>query len=1065
MGQGHRMLGLTLAKPKRLTIRFTVVGIFIIATLFTASVAIGLQYYFSQRLATEASLKLYNQSADSTGSYLNQLDNQAINTTKLVANFEGLYTPMGLSQEAKQVFSQAMRSARFIYAIYLGSPDGDLFELVNLDAHPIVRSQLKASLEDRWVIISIQGKGQERIRAFHYLDADFKQRASRMEPTDYDASIRPWFIDARPDKVFKTEPYLFQNLQAPGITYSIRLPNSDAVLAVDVALSSLDDYLAQLGRGDAQEGREVYVYRASGALVASNHQQVNQAELPTPEPLSLTPEEQALVANTPPLIASNETDWPPIDFAVAGLPMGYSIDVLNLVAEMTGLTINYNNGFTWPEFVDKFRSREINLLHSVLNSEANQSLGVFSRPFLSMPFAAVTGPGEAPIKHVAQLAGKRVAIPRGWSIIPIIRQHFPEVEVVEVSSTRGILQAVKDGRAFAAIDNSIVLHYTARQYFIDDLQFHEDLDYAPIDIHAGLSIVMHPENADLIALIDKAIAHISPEQIKALRNKWFAEGQQVAPANVQGTVPYKALIDIAADPTRQKQLVAISLNGEPSFVYVSPLGSSAAEQEYFAILVPQEMLLASSLDKVKKSIAITGLCLLLALPFSWLFASPIISPIKLLALENLKVKFRRYDEVTRVDSYIKEIDELAISLVDMSESIRQHEQDHKALMDAFIKLIAQAIDDKSPYTAGHCNRVPELGLMLAEYAAQSDLPAFEAFRFKDADEHREFRIAAWLHDCGKITTPEHIVDKGSKLELIYNRIHEVRMRFEVLWRDAEIHSLKQCQEHPEREAEYKEELRRRHEQLTEDFAFIAGANVGGEFMEQADIDRLKTLSAITWQRHFDDRLGLSPVEELNYPEFTSDVSLPVTEQLLADKPQHVIARHRPEVFDPKFGIKMNVPEALYNQGEIYNLSISRGTLTDEDRFKINQHITSTIKMLENLPFPPELARVPRYASTHHETLKGTGYPRKLTGEDLSIPERILVLADIFEALTAADRPYKKAKPLSVAIDILHKMVLDQHVDGEVFKLFLSSGIYLEYAERYLAPQQIDEVDIDKYLAA
>ncbi|MCG9719954.1 HD domain-containing phosphohydrolase [Shewanella sp. Isolate7] len=1058
------MLGLTLAKPKRLTIRVTVVGTFIIATLFTAAVAIGLQYYFGQRLATEASLKLYNQSADSTGSYLSQLDSQAINTTKLVANFEGLYTPMGLTREAKQVFGQAMRSAKFIYAIYLGSPDGDLFELVNLDAHPIVRRQLKASLEDRWVIIAIQGKGEGRIRAFHYLDADFNQRASRMEPTDYDASIRPWFIDARRDKVFKTEPYLFQNLQAPGITYSIRLPGSDAVLAVDVALSSLDDYLIQLGGGD-EAGREVFVYRASGALVASNRQQAALVDIPAAQPLTLTPEEQALVANTPALIASNETDWPPIDFAVAGRPMGYSIDLLNLVAEMTGLTINYNNGFTWPEFVDKFKAREINLLHSVLNSEANRSLGVFSQSFLSMPFAAVTRPGEPSIRHVAQLAGKRVAIPEGWSIVPIIRQYFPDIQVVEISSTRGILLAVKEGRAYAAIDNSIVLRYTAQQYYIDGLQFHEDLDYAPVEVKAGLSIVMHSEDAALISLINKAVANITPEQMQALRNKWFAEGLQVAPARVQGTVPYKALIDIAVDPSRQQQLIATSINGEPSFVYVSPLGSNAAEQEFFAILVPQEMLLASSLDKVKQSIAITGLCLLLALPFSWVFASPIISPIKQLALENLKVKFRRYDEVAKVDSYIKEIDELAVSLVDMAESIRQHEQDHKALMDAFIKLIAQAIDDKSPYTAGHCNRVPELGLMLAEYAAKSDLPAFKEFRFKNADEHREFRIAAWLHDCGKITTPEHIVDKGSKLELIYNRIHEVRMRFEVLWRDAEIHYLKQCLERPELETEHKAELNQRREQLREDFAFIAGANVGGEFMDQADIDRLKALSQITWQRHFDDRLGLSPVEELNYPEFAKEVSLPVTEQLLADKPEHVVPRHRPEVFDPKFGIKMTVPEALYNQGEIYNLSICRGTLTDEDRFKINQHITSTIKMLENLPFPPELARVPRYASTHHETLIGTGYPRKLSGDDLSIPERILVLADIFEALTAADRPYKKAKPLSVAIDILHKMVLDQHVDGEVFKLFLSSGIYLEYANRYLAAEQIDEVDIDKYLAA
>ncbi|WP_428636585.1 HD domain-containing phosphohydrolase [Shewanella sp.] len=1060
------MQGLTLAKPKRLTIRFTVVGIFIIATLFTASVAIGLQYYFSQRLATESSLHLYNQSANSTASYLQQLDSQASNTTKLVANFEGLYTPMGLTKAAKQVFSQAMLSANFIYAIYLGSPDGNLFELVNLDAHPIVRRQLKASLEDRWVIISIQGKGEERIRAFHYLDAEFNQRASRMEPTDYDASIRPWFIDAQPGKVFKTEPYLFQNLQAPGITYSIRLPDSDAVLAVDIALSSLDDYLASLSQGEsALASREVYVYRASGDLVASNRQGDAEQQGPRVERLELTPEEQALVQSTPALIASNETDWPPIDFAVAGRPMGYSIDLLNLVAEMTGLTINYNNGFTWPEFVDKFRAGEINLLHSVLNSEANRALGVFSQSYLSMPFAAVTRPGQTSIHHVAELAGKRVAIPKGWSIIPIIKQYFPEIEVVEVTSTRGILQAVKDGRVYAAIDNSIVLHYTAQQYFLDDLQFHEDLDYAPVDIQAGLSMVMHRDDAALVALIDKAIDHISPAQIQALRDKWFAQGQRVAPQNIQGVVPYKELIDIAADASRHQQLNEITLNGVPSFVYVTPFGQNTAETEYFAILVPKDTLLASSLDKVEKSILITGLCLLLALPFSWLFASPIITPIKLLALENLKVKYRRYDEVTKVDSYIKEIDELAISLVDMSESIRQHEQDHKALMDAFIKLIAQAIDDKSPYTAGHCNRVPELGLMLAEYAAKSDLPAFKAFRFRNADEHREFRIAAWLHDCGKITTPEHIVDKGSKLEVIYNRIHEVRMRFEVLWRDAEIHYLKQCQLSPERQGEFLTALKARREQLREDFAFVAGANVGGEFMDQADIDKLTALSTITWERHFDDRLGLSPVEELNYPDLSAEVSLPVTEPLLADKPHHVIARQRPEVFDPKFGIKMTVPEALYNQGELYNLSISRGTLTAEDRFKINQHITSTIKMLENLPFPPELARVPRYASTHHETLIGTGYPRKLSGDDLSIPERILVLADIFEALTAADRPYKKAKPLSVAIDILHKMVLDQHVDAEVFKLFLTSGIYLEYAERYLAPEQIDEVDIDRYLAA
>jgi HD-GYP domain-containing protein (c-di-GMP phosphodiesterase class II) len=160
---------------------------------------------------------------------------------------------------------------------------------------------------------------------------------------------------------------------------------------------------------------------------------------------------------------------------------------------------------------------------------------------------------------------------------------------------------------------------------------------------------------------------------------------------------------------------------------------------------------------------------------------------------------------------------------------------------------------------------------------------------------------------------------------------------------------------------------------------------------------------------------------------------------------------------------MAIPEHQYNLGEVYNLSIARGTLTTEDRFKINEHMISTIKMLENLPFPKELSRVPRYASTHHETLKGTGYPRQLSAEDLSIPERVLVISDIFEALTASDRPYRKAKPISVAVNIMHKMALDEHIDLELFRLFLTSGTHLKYAKAYLKPEQIDSVDIEQYM--
>ena len=460
--------------------------------------------------------------------------------------------------------------------------------------------------------------------------------------------------------------------------------------------------------------------------------------------------------------------------------------------------------------------------------------------------------------------------------------------------------------------------------------------------------------------------------------------------------------------------------------------------------------------------AVTTVFLLLLIPLSWFFANPIVLPIRQLAAENDKVRRRDYAQVARVRSRVLELDELSESMVNMVEAIKAHELAQRKLMDSFIELIAQAIDDKSAYTGGHCKRVPELALMLAKRASDSTLPAFRGFELSTDDQWREYRIAAWLHDCGKITTPEHIVDKGTKLETIYNRIHEVRMRFEVLWRDAEVRYLKVVLNQPQLQHEAEQEFETMKKQLIDDFLFVAQCNVGGEFLGEEEQARLRTIANTPWQRHFDDRVGLSPTEEMRQPTAAQD--LPATELLLADKPEHLVLRAASTDYPPEFGINMEVPAFLGNLGEVYNLSISRGTLTAEDRFRINEHMISTIKMLESLPFPSELSKVPRYASTHHETLSGSGYPRKLPAEELSIPERILAVADIFEALTASDRPYKKAKSISEAIDILHRMVLENHIDKDCFELFITEKVYLQYAREFLDPGQIDEVDVGKYVA-
>ena len=328
----------------------------------------------------------------------------------------------------------------------------------------------------------------------------------------------------------------------------------------------------------------------------------------------------------------------------------------------------------------------------------------------------------------------------------------------------------------------------------------------------------------------------------------------------------------------------------------------------------------------------------------------------------------------------------------------------KKLFESFIEIIANAVDEKSPYTGGHCRRVPDLAMMLAEAANSQQEGLFQSFRMTE-DELYELRIAAWLHDCGKVTTPEYVVDKATKLEAIFDRIKLLDQRFELLKAQAEIDMLRRQLHAPSADAEIVWQAYCK--QMDDDREFLRVANVGGEFMSQQHQDRVSQIAA--------------------YP--------------LRDE--------------------AGQPVPFLSENEIYNLNIARGTLTNEERNIINNHISVTIHMLEALPYPRSLRRVPEYAGGHHERMDGKGYPNGLTREQLSIPARMMGIADIFEALTACDRPYKKAKTLSESLFILGKMKLDNHVDPDLFDLFIRQKVYLQYAEQFLAPTQIDVVDESK----
>ena len=333
----------------------------------------------------------------------------------------------------------------------------------------------------------------------------------------------------------------------------------------------------------------------------------------------------------------------------------------------------------------------------------------------------------------------------------------------------------------------------------------------------------------------------------------------------------------------------------------------------------------------------------------------------------------------------------------------------KNLFDSFIQLIATAIDEKSPYTAKHCRRVPVITDMLADATNKIDRGPLKDFSMND-NEMYELNVAAWLHDCGKITTPEYVVDKSTKLETIFDRINLVDIRFEVLKRDAVITALKaiikenkDCDD-IDKELENNSALKNRLKELDDERIEIEKYNIGGESLLDNDLKRIKELSE--------------------------------------------------NVYENSVGESVH----LLNDNEVENLQISRGTLNRKEREIINNHVSMTIKMLESLPYPKHLKNVPEFAGCHHEKMDGTGYPNKLKGNQMSIPARMIAIADIFEALTAGDRPYKKGMSLSRALKILGRMKLENHIDPDLFDVFIDKKIYLIYAKKHLNEDQIDEIN-------
>lgn len=357
------------------------------------------------------------------------------------------------------------------------------------------------------------------------------------------------------------------------------------------------------------------------------------------------------------------------------------------------------------------------------------------------------------------------------------------------------------------------------------------------------------------------------------------------------------------------------------------------------------------------------------------------------------------DEVIPFSEEIAELVESLASLAAVALENQMLLEAQKTLLDSFIRLIADAIDRKSPYTGGHCKRVPLITEMLAREACLATTGPLADFNLSDED-WEALHIAAWLHDCGKIVTPVHVMDKATKLETIYDRIGDVETRFDLHKAELEIRFLRAAARKGANRRRLRSELTKEMKSLDDDLAFLRRVNNGGEFLPDDAVTRVEEIAQV---------------------------------QLKNGQP-------------------------LLTEDEVYNLTIRRGTLTVEERTIINDHIVHTIEMLENLPFPKHLERVPEYAGGHHEKMDGTGYPQGLTREQLSVPARVMIIADVFEALTATDRPYKAPKKLSEAMTIMGYMKRDNHIDADLFDLFVNSGTYKKYAARHMPKALVDKVD-------
>jgi len=983
--------------------------ILVIIVALTAAIVSSL-YLVSSRVAEETAGQLFSAVADLL---YERIDNQmgwTLGLARLGAAQQGLNPVKGHGLDAPILpfMFTALDESPSLYSLYYGLENGDFFQVIATRGDSLIVAAHDAPAGTRWIVRAVSGQGPARIQRWSFLDQEQARLgvATDAQPA-YDPRRRPWYEAAKKDDGAElSQPYVFHSLAQPGITASKRFTNG--VFGVDITLAGLDDFV-----------KNQVVSPAGGMVIFDSMLHA----------LAMTPR---LAPDRGPLTPLGEIDHPMIRALTRLWSEGAGTGQGLIVTEQDGV--------------------EMMLHPTEWKTSGNQSIGIA----VMAPTADFTGHIHALQVEVVILALACLAVflivsvffARGLSVsVQALAEDALRIQNLDFSGTAPrpshIIEFNDLGEAFSLMKQAIADKTRALTEAQEKLARLVDLGIAMSAerdgnrlmemVLLGAKELTNADGATIYTRSDDDILHFQMLRNDTLEMAFGGtSGNKVGMPSVplfddQGRPNHDHVVSHAVH-SQQTVLIDDAYDSDFDFSGTRAIDDRNQYQSRSFMTVPLK----------PRGGEIIG------------------------ALQLINARAPETGDIVPFPANIQRFIEALAAQAATALFNRDLLSAQERLVESIVQLIASAIDAKSPYTGGHCERVPELALRLAEEAVKKSEGTLADFRFDTEEQWREFRIGAWLHDCGKLVTPEHIVDKATKLETIYNRIHEVRMRYEVLLRDADIVRLETVAAGGDPD-EAQAVCEGKKAQLLDDFRFIAECNLGSEDLPREKIERLCDIAKTTWLRHIDDRQGLSHVEIQRFGDGPSR-SLPTVETVLADKSWHVIARDQGvnQVY-AKLGFKVEVPNNLYNQGELHNLSVVQGTLTEEDRFKVDEHIMQTIVMLEGLAFPKHLSRVPEYAGTHHETLDGTGYPRKLNADQLSVPSRIMAIADIFEALTAADRPYRRPTTLSEAVDMLHSFKIKGHIDPDLFDLFLTSGLYERYAERFLKPEQLDEVAVEQYV--